>query len=540
MNQSNNKLLIIVLIIVSLTHCQKQPNDVNENSAPTISIIVEEESPIIGSTQTFTAEVNDPDEDDAVEVVWLVSGGQLSKTTGLTVQWTAPEDTQTVEVTANASDENNGHGQAKVNLSVGNSAPEISSFTTTSAFVTSGNTVTVTCNATDPEKHELRYLFYALPGDGSFSPVDPSSKTVVWTAPNDLSQAAKKYKLIVEVFDILGFSTADTLEILVYSEYETIWVVDSNHKTVVKYAANGEKVLKAEESFQKPVAVASNIDEFYGCYVADYATGTIFKIDAAGQTIATYNNIPNVIDIAVHSDTRTIWALGVGDNSVTVIDGFTDAVIKKIVGFKQPRSIAINQASDDVWIVEPGNNRIVKLSAINLSGSLADTISINNAAMFPADIEESFYNAPTGLYVRNRADAAVYIADKNDNQIERLTWNGVSFQRAEPPISFMPLLPVFVSVTSVTNHGWAVLVMNNNGKFVLFPENDLQNIMILTGDYTFEYPHAMVTDETRGEYWIGDNGTNQLVKIKINSNYTYSVLTVVNGFLFIEDIALNK
>jgi len=200
----------------------------------------------------------------------------------------------------------------------------------------------------------------------------------------------------------------------------------------------------------------------------------------------------------------------------------------------------INQASDDVWIVETGNNRVINLNAYNLPWSLPDTISYKNTTIFPGDIIEPIFNAPFGQYVRSQSNEIVYIADKNDNQVERLIWNGTNYERDDIPVSIVPLRPMYVSVSLLANRGWTVFVMNINGKIVLFPEENVDAITIAAGNYLFEYPHALATDESNCEFWIGDNGTNQLVKIKIQPDYTFTTLAKISGFLFIEDVVINK
>lgn len=531
-------LLIVVLLITN--GCDKLLMRTEENNKPTIKIRVEDDTPAVQTTQTLTAEVTDPDVGDSVHVSWTASAGKLSSDEGIQVQWTAPNDTMMVEITALAMDLQGARALAQKILHVGNSAPDISSFSSDKSIILNGNTVQLTCEAADPDNHPLTYRFTVSPKQGTLIHKDASSNTATWKAPSDLPISSQVYKLCVKVSDVLGYSVADTVEVVVYFEYGTIWVVDSGQQRVSKYAENGQFLLQAGESFVKPVAVANNIDEFYGCYVADYSAGTIYKIGSHGETIISYSGMNNVIDVAVHNDTRTVWALSVGDNSLTVFDGFTDTELKKVYGFKNPRQIIINQASDDVWIVETGNNRIINLKAENLPTSLPDTVSGTNTLVFPSDTSAAYLNAPFGSYTRNQSHQTLYVADKNDNQIERLYWADSLYKRDKNPVSIMPLRPMYVSVSLLANRGWTVFVMSTNGKIILFPEEDNQNIMTAAGNYRFEYPHALATDESNCEFWVGDNGTNQLVRVKVQPDYTFKAETIISGFLFIEDVVINK
>ncbi|MBN2010051.1 hypothetical protein JW960_11970 [candidate division KSB1 bacterium] len=534
------KIMVLLFMLGGAGGCDKLLMRTDDNNRPEIKIRVQDDTPAVQTSQTFKAEVVDPDVGDSVAVSWTVTAGRLAKDTGDSVSWTAPNDTMSVEVTAIALDSKGARALAYKILHVGNSAPDITDFTVDQTSILNGNTVNLACTATDPDGHELMYQYSVVPNQGTLVHSDAHVSTATWTAPSSMPVESKVYKIIVSVKDVLGYSVADTVDIVVYFEYSSIWVVDSGQKRVSKYAGNGQLILTASESFSKPVAVTNNIDESYGCYVADYEAGSIYKIGADGETLLSYTGVNNVIDIAVHNDTRTVWAISTDDNSLTVFDGFTDAEIKRVYGIENPRQIIINQASDDVWIVETGNNRIVNFKAENLPYSLPDTVTGRNTLVFPSDTSSAYLNAPFGSYVRNQTNQILYVSDKNDNQVERLEWRDGGYKRDKNPISIMPLRPMYASVSLLANRGWTVFVMSTNGKIVLFPEEDDRNIMTAAGDYRFEYPHALATDESNCEFWVGDNGTTQLVKIKIQPDYTFKAETIVSGFVFIEDVVINK
>ncbi|GAG11485.1 unnamed protein product, partial [marine sediment metagenome] len=99
------------------------------NNPPSIDIHVEDESPLTGSTQTFTAVATDLDE-DVISITWSATDGQFTKTTGEVVKWTAPMSTGKVTITAVADDRKaGGTDTAQVMLAVGNDLPIITAFT---------------------------------------------------------------------------------------------------------------------------------------------------------------------------------------------------------------------------------------------------------------------------------------------------------------------------------------------------------------------------------------------------------------------------
>jgi len=531
--------VIIPFTLLSIMSCEDFINnfkDVKENTRPTIIIKVENTNPDISTTQKLTAEVTDPDNDDKVTVTWAASAGVLSENTGLVVQWTAPADTATVHIVATAKDMNDGIANKEVIVFVGNAPPQISEYKASVSHVVSGNAVDLTCKATDPEGGELTYQFYTINGGGNFSHSGPKSNTATWNSPSNIGQA-EIFKLVVKVSDPINFFRLDTLKVLVYSNYGSLWVVDSDHNTVTKYSSNGYKIFIANQTFKYPVAVVSNIDELSGCFVADQGTDQVFKLDYNGEKLTSYTNIPHVIDLALHQATRKLWVLSYSKNTVTVIDERTGNVEKSITGFNQPTLIEINQWTGDVWIVEEGNNRIIQFNAGKGIESLPDSISSKDATIFDAG-----FNGPHHLSIHHTQDGSlasrVYVADTFDNHIERFVYKNNNFER-ENPADLLSPGPFLVGMLPV-NLLNMVFVINTSGRMELFEENNVLKKYPVTGNYSFIKPQVMAIDENTGECWVGDNGTNQLVKIKIKSNYSFSVLRKIDGFLSIKDISINK
>lgn len=531
--------IVFFFTLLTLMSCEEFINNiknVKENTRPTIIIKVENSNPDINTTQKLTAEVTDPDEDDEVTVTWTATTGELSQSAGLTVDWTAPSDTATAHIVATATDENDGIAHKEVLLFVGNACPRISGYTASASQVVSGNTIDLTCTAEDPEGGKLTYQFYEINGGGSFSHSGPTSNTASWDSPSNIGQA-EIFKLVVRVTDPIHFFSADTLEVLVYSNYGSLWVVDSDFKSVSKYTSNGYKILTSSQTFKYPVAVVSNIDELSGCFVADQDADLVYKLDYNGEKLTSYSNIPHVIDIALHQATRKLWALSYSSNSATVIDERTGNIEKTIRGLNQPTSIEINQWTGDVWIVEEGNNRTIQIAAGKGIASLPDSISSAIGVVF-----DTGFNGPHNLCIHHTQDGSlasrVYVADTFDNQIERFVYQNKKFEREDPAdlLSPGPLLTGILPINLQT----MVFVINTAGRMELFAENDPLQKHPVTGNYSFIKPQVMAIDENTGECWIGDNGTNQLVKIKIRSDYSFSVLRKLNGFLSIKDISINK
>ena len=534
------QLLYIVLILVTtgMMGCDSIKELIqgkNENQPPTLLVKVETYTPGIGTTQVINAQVYDPDADQEVTVDWQVTGGELSATHGLTVDWTAPNDTATVEITATAKDSKGAEVSKTVIMHVGNAAPVITSYKTSSLHVVSGNSITLNCSATDPEGGKLTYRFEALGGSGTMEQASDTVSTAVWISPPNIGQG-ELIDIVVQVADPLNFTSSDTIQVLVYTNYGSLWVVDGDHKTLTKYTSNGHKIFTSSQTLLSPVAVISSMDELGGCYVADQGADMVYKVDFNGNTLSTYENIPHVIDLALYNASQKLWTLSYSQGLITVVDQRTGVIEKTISGFVQPTQIDINQYSGDVWVLESGNNRIINFKVTDTFQSLGDTLASDSAFVYDTD-----FNGPTSLYIHHKSKTSVsqvYIADTFDNQIERFNLESGAFVRKTTisPLSASPQLLGVLTVNLVD----MLLIINASGNMELIEIDNPVNKHSLSGNYQFAKPQVLKIDSLTGECWIGDNGTNQLIKIKINGDYSFTVLRKLDGFLSIRDMTINR
>jgi len=527
-------LLISCLIVNSCTAFKKLLG--LENNNPKISVIVENTNPMVGSTQKFTAITKDED-GDKVTVSWSATAGSFSAEKGDTVSWTAPVDTATVIVTAVASDSLGGKKSKEITIYVGNGPPEISSFTVSCSHVIAGNDVSFSCVATDPEKMSLTYKFYSLNSSGKFTHQDAAQDSAIWSSPTDIEDG-EEIEVVVEVTDPLNLFVRDTLKVLVYSNYGSLWVLDGSYRKLSKFTGNGIKIFTSDVTFSRPVDVESNSADFYSCFVADQQANTISVIDYDGKLIKTYTDLAGPIDMALHLATQRLWVLNYDDGGISVIDIRTGAVIKTIKGFAQPTSIEINQRTAEVWVLEAGNNRVIQIPAASNYQLLPDTVSATNTSFFHNGL-----NGPVQICIDpandGRLNSRVYIVDKYDDQIEVLIFDGTKYSRSSNPVNLLSQLPVASGIIPI-NLTNMLLTINSEGKIEAFEEENYENKYAIGGSYNFVKPEVMLIDHQTGECWIGDNGKNQLVKIKFESTSSFSVLRKMGGFLSIKDIALNK
>ncbi len=487
------------------------------NTAPLVELQFSPDTVLPGSTHILKAVVTDPDT-DKVDITWNITSGTLNRSSGTEVKWTAPDFYTDVFITLIATDEHDAQTEIEKIVYVRNIKPFISNFTASSNIVLIGNSVKLTCTAHDKEGTDLSYSFYSQNGKGDFSEEDGDVNTKTWYAPSDQDEAGD-FNLIVKVQDTNGESDADTLSVLVYSDYSSVWVVDSEKQTLEKYGKNGDKILVADQELLKPVSVTNNTNEFYGCWVSDYEAQNIYQIGAKGKTLATIEDIGRITEIDIHKESNKIVGLNVDSNSVHIVNTYNSQVIKTIPGFSEPKSLTVNQINGDVWICEPNIDRVVKFNINNPPDSVYNhdkceliTENLNN----PVDVEIG-YKTPT----------TIYIVDKNDHEVERIDF--ATGNRLEAVTGFF--LPKQLDISSQQN----VWVIDQNGIYY-FSEDNIYNVQPSQTIAPTEFydPHVIDIDDN-SNVWIGDNGSKKLIRIN-----PVGQPVSISGFQFIDDIIVNK
>ena len=526
--RSQITVLLTLGTVLFITACELT------NSPPTIRIEVEKEEILTGDSQRFNAIVEDPDENAIIRINWSVTGGTLANKTGEEVSWTAPLSLGDILVTAVADDGiSNGIDSAKRTITVVNSAPEIISFEVTgftnkSPYVLMGGTIELECIAVEPDEEQLTYSFNTQAGAGSFDHASPEDNIVRWIAPKETELAfSRNYKLFVVVSDEQNYFSSDTLEVLVYKEAGTIWVVDSEQAIVSKYTDLGDFILTSDHPFEEPRAVTNDITQDYGCYVADYTAGEVVKLDPEGNIEAVFTNARNVVDLAIHA--RTLWVLSEADSALLIYNTWAQGPpVHRVSGFKQPRAITINQNNHTVWITDVGDNSVIQFNALE---AWPDSVSDPGVIVYRDALGIPIFNFPSGLGSRRLSDATLYIADQFHNQIERLTYSsGTGTYSRNTPITMTNPSQV---LSNVKGEVW---VLNSNGSIQYFLESNINIVPFPILSYAFSNPNSMAVDGVTGEVWIGDNGNHQVVKVLSPD----SLAVVISGVDFVADIVVNR
>lgn len=511
--KKNIIFMLIALFFLLIVACDQAI--LNEN--PELELIFDEDTVLPGSVNILEAEVSDPDTDN-VDVFWTVTSGTLNRNTGLEVKWTAPDVYTDVFITVTATDEHDAETTVEKIVYVRNLPPKITSFYADDDIVLIGNGVQLVCEANDEEEAELSYTFYSQNGKGDFVNEDGLDSTITWYAPESQDDAGY-YSLIVKVNDSGGESDMDTLDVLVYSDYSSVWVVDSEKQTLEKYGRNGDKILIADQELLKPVSITNNTNEFYGCWVSDYEAQSIYQISAQGQTISTIEDIGRIIDIEVHKESNKMVCLDVDSNYVSIINTFNNEIIAKVKGFTEPKSLTVNQINGDVWVCEPNYGKVVKF---NINTPPDSAISGDDCEIITSNL-----SSPIDVKIGYKTPTTIYIADKNDHEVERIDFS--SGDRLTSVTGFY--LPRTIDVSSQQT----IWVIDENGIYY-FDEDDPTNVQPSAALASTEFYDPNVIDiDDDGNVWIGDNGSKTLICIN-----PVGQEIVISGFQFISDIIVNK
>jgi len=198
---NKKRFLVIVGIVAAAVLLAILFDTMLANHRPAITSLEAPERVIpLGSCQIVcTASDHDGDE---LSYNWSASGGGINGE-GATVNWTAPPNAGSFNVTATVTDGRGGEVMKQVTITVrANRPPTITSLVADAAWTLPSGSIQVTCTASDPDGDELTYEWTASGGD-----ISGTGAVVNWTAPEEVGM----YDVTVVVTDGHGSSATDSL-----------------------------------------------------------------------------------------------------------------------------------------------------------------------------------------------------------------------------------------------------------------------------------------------------------------------------------------
>jgi len=168
-------ILLNLFILLLVLGCSEDPaeSDKNSNSDPTInSIIPSPQNITTTEVVSLTCLAEDPD-GDVLNFIWSNNFGYISGS-GSNVDWQAPDSAGSYSIICTVTDTKGGIATDSVSIQViqGNFAPQINSLAADLDSILTNESVSLTCDATDPDGDPLSYSWSVdigtISGSGSF------------------------------------------------------------------------------------------------------------------------------------------------------------------------------------------------------------------------------------------------------------------------------------------------------------------------------------------------------------------------------------
>jgi YVTN family beta-propeller protein len=165
------------------------------------------------------------------------------------------------------------------------------------------------------------------------------------------------------------------------------------------------------------VAVNSVTNKIYVC---NYGDNTVTVIDGATNATTTVPVGTSPVAIAVNPTTNMIYVVNQQSNNVTVIDGATNATTTVAVGV-DPSSIAVNPVTDKIYV---GNYAEVTVTVIDGTTNATTTVTVGTIFTINGGQSTDYIAVNTvtnKVYVANFSDNTVAVIDGGTNATSTIT-----------------------------------------------------------------------------------------------------------------------
>jgi hypothetical protein len=230
---NKRRLLIIIGIVVVVVVLVILFTTILANHRPAIAGLEAPERVVPNGKCEIMCIASDRD-GDALSYNWSATGGNISGI-GAAVNWTAPEEVGSHNVTVTVTDSRGGEAIDYVTIEVrANTPPTISSLVADADWTLPSGNLQVTCTASDPDGDDLNYEWTATTGN-----ISGTGPIVNWTAPEEVGI----YSVTVVVKDRHGSSATSLLPVSVATEQpptiENLIVTPKGHIYLRKCTATG-------------------------------------------------------------------------------------------------------------------------------------------------------------------------------------------------------------------------------------------------------------------------------------------------------------
>jgi len=247
-------VIVAVIVVAAVVLIQLRPTQADR--PPTIvSLTAQPQKVLPSGTCQIVCNATDPD-DDQLTYEWSAGAGTITGE-GASVTWTAPNSEGSYAIMVKVTDGRGGEATHQITIAVTtNGPPTIAGLVADAAWTLPLGSLSVTCNATDPDRDELSYVWMASGGN-----ITGTGTQVIWIAPEQVGA----YNITVVVTDGYGGSDTATLPVTVVTGQPP--VIEQLKVTTI--CRDGKYKLKTDSSGFK---VEENLDYDVECVVADAST----------------------------------------------------------------------------------------------------------------------------------------------------------------------------------------------------------------------------------------------------------------------------
>jgi hypothetical protein len=276
---NRKRWVIVTVIVVVAAVLSISLHAMLGNRPPVIASLEAEADRVFPSASAqIVCTASDPDGDE-LTYAWSATRGAIDGE-GATVTWTAPDDEGWYNVGVRVTDGRGGEDTTHMTITVmANRPPEITSLAADAPWVTPSGSLQVSCNASDPNGHELSYEWTASGGN-----ITGTGATANWTGPQETGM----YDITVVVDDGHGGSATRTLHVSVVTGQppviEALLVTRDRHGHCY-LKKRGTLILVGRGQKYDIECIASHPDDFELTYIWEWDGGEVFEISEDGSMV---------------------------------------------------------------------------------------------------------------------------------------------------------------------------------------------------------------------------------------------------------------
>ena len=303
----NKKRFIVIVVIVAAAVILAILFDMMlANHRPAITGLEAEPERVLPS-RSCQIVCNATDRDgDELSYNWSASGGNISGT-GASVNWIAPDSEGSYDVTVIVTDSRGGEVMDYIIIEVrANKPPTIASLVADADWTTPSGSISVTCDASDPDGDELSYEWSTTGGD-----ISGTGAVVNWAAPQEVGI----YHITVVVRD--GHGREDTKSVI-------LSVATGTPPTIEDLIVTAEHKYLKENGTGYDYKVGKEKEYNIECTISDTSVGVSYNWSCDGGEISGEGSIIN-------------WTAPNKDGYVTVT-----VIVSDVADNRVPKSIVLN------------------------------------------------------------------------------------------------------------------------------------------------------------------------------------------------------